>query len=494
MPVRFPEIALEVRVVVIPFTQALSLGIVFFLSGSLILQQTVDQFLEDLLGIGIPDDAIVRLGSKSTAQTKSLQLGNQRSSYRRSADAAKIMNDLRKSVDDLAGRMQTVFSNYQSGGGGKAALLEYLEFSDEDDLYFEAFAVPTDDDGMTRVGRKGRSIDRFYLLDRWIVGADAGILHGAVTPTVRHIWAMEKQQRHAKISFWRSEMLKEQITEFCTAAKTYKDSYDKLRRMFGAGKEDIIRSKRIVGCTTTAAAMYKEQLQAVSRDVLLVEEAGEILESHIITALGPLTQQLILIGDHEQLRPKIKNHRLSVEKGDGYDLNRSLFERLVLKGYPHQTLVQQHRMRPEIASLIRTLTYPGLVDAPKTRGRPNLRGFRDNIVFINHNHIEMDQSHDANSEDFATSSSRRNDFEAAMVVKIVRYLAQQGYGTEKVVVLTAYLAQLHLLRNCLSKTNDPILNDLDSFDLVRAGLMPAASAKLAKRSIYLSTIGKPPQW
>ena len=455
------------------------------------MQRIVDQFLEDLLGIGIPNDAIVRLGSKSTAQTKPLLLGNLRSSYRRSADAAKIMNDLKKSVDDLAGRMQTAFSNYQSGGGGKAALLEYLEFSDEDDLYFEAFAVPTDDDGMTKVGKKGRSIDRFYLLDRWTAGNDAGVLHAAVTPMVRHIWAMEKQQRHAKISFWRSEMLKEQVIEFCTTAKTYKESYDKLRRLFGAGREDIIRSKRIVGCTTTAAAMYKEQLQAVSRDVLLVEEAGEILESHIITALGPLTQQLILIGDHKQLRPKIKNHRLSVEKGDGYDLNRSLFERLVLKGYPHQTLMQQHRMRPEIASLIRTLTYPGLVDADKTHGRPDLRGFRDNIIFVNHNHPEVDQSHDATSEDFATSSSRRNDFEAAMVVKIVRYLAQQGYGTEKVVVLTAYLAQLHLLRDLLSKTNDPILNDLDSFDLVRAGLMPAASAKVAKRSIYLSTIGEP---
>ena len=492
MPVRLPHIALHVHVVVMPFTQAFSPGLVYSLPRSLIARQIVDQFLEDLLGIGIPNDAIVRLGSKSTAQTKSLLLGNQRSSYRRSADAAKIMNDLRKNVDNLAGRMQTVFTNYQSGGGGgKAALLEYLEFSDEDDLYSQAFAVSTDDNGMTKVGKKGRSIDRFYLLDRWTAGTDAGILHGAVTPMVRHIWAMDKQQRHAKISFWRSEILNEQVVEFCTAAKTYKESFEKLRRMFGAGKEDIIRTKRIVGCTTTAAAMYKDLLQAVSRDVLLVEEAGEILESHIITALGPSTQQLILIGDHKQLRPKIQNYRLSVEKGDGYDLNRSLFERLVLKRYPHQTLMQQHRMRPEIASLIRTLTYPGLVDAPKTRGRPDLRGFRDNIIFVNHNHPEMDQSHDATSEDFATSSSRRNDFEAAMVVKTVRYLAQQGYGTEKVVVLTAYLAQLHLLRDRLSKTNDPVLNDLDSFDLVRAGLMPAASAKLAKQPIHLSTIGKP---
>jgi hypothetical protein len=33
--------------------------------------------------------------------------------------------------------------------------------------------------------------------------------------------------------------------------------------------------------------------------VLLVEEAGEILESHIMTALSDDIEQIILIGDHK---------------------------------------------------------------------------------------------------------------------------------------------------------------------------------------------------
>jgi hypothetical protein len=54
---------------------------------------------------------------------------------------------------------------------------------------------------------------------------------------------------------------------------------------------------------------------------------------------------------------------------------------------------------------------------------------------------------------------------------------------------------LHLLRDQLSKENDPILNDLDSFDLVRAGLLSRASARLSKRPIRISTIGKSaPLW
>jgi hypothetical protein len=33
-----------------------------------------------------------------------------------------------------------------------------------------------------------------------------------------------------------------------------------------------------------------------------------------------------------------------------------------------------------------------------------------------------------------------------MILKIVRYMAQQGYGTAQQVVLTPYLGQLNLLR------------------------------------------------
>jgi hypothetical protein len=46
----------------------------------------------------------------------------------------------------------------------------------------------------------------------------------------------------------------------------------------------VIRRKRIIGCTTTAAAKYVQALQSISPGVLLVKEAGEILESHVLTA------------------------------------------------------------------------------------------------------------------------------------------------------------------------------------------------------------------
>lgn len=214
------------------------------------------------------------------------------------------------------------------------------------------------------------------------------------------------------------------------------------------------------------------------------------MESHIITSLAPETKQMILIGDHQQLRPKVSNYDLSVEKGDGYDLNMSTFERLVKKGYPHCTLIQQHRMRPEISTLVRHLTYPDLVDAGSTKTRPDLRGFSDNVIFVNHDHPEEEDNRIKDRREL-TSSSKRNLYEAEMVLKTVRYLAQQGYGSDEIVVLTPYLGQLRLLQEILAQENDPILNDLDASDLSHAGLLgTVAVASSKKRSVHISTIGR----
>ena len=76
-----------------------------------------------------------------------------------------------------------------------------------------------------------------------------------------------------------------------------------------------------------------------------------------------------------------------------------------------------------------------------------------------------------------------------MILKIVRYLGQQGYGTDNLVILTPYLGQLRSIMDALKEDNDPVLNDLDSFDLVRAGLLSESAAKSSKKQIRIATIG-----
>ncbi|EME81372.1 uncharacterized protein MYCFIDRAFT_139817 [Pseudocercospora fijiensis CIRAD86] len=447
----------------------------------------LDQFLEDLLDIGIPSNAMVRLGSKSTARTKHLSLRDQALANLRTQENWSNIKRLHEEVDEQEAALGSSTDALTSLRVSGDALLEHLEFSEDDYDYFEAFQAPNEEDGFARVGKKNKVVDRFYLLNRWKGGQDAGVFAKRVSPWHIEIWSMEPAARARKLREWELAIFSEAVSSVCAKAKLYDESQGLLRAAQSQKDNVVIQAKRIVACTTTAAALYTDQLQSAAPGIILVEEAGEILESHILTAMTPSTKQLILIGDHQQLRPKVNNYNLTVEKGDGYDLNRSLFERLVLSDYPHTTLKQQHRMCPEISDLVRHLTYPELVDAPSTKNRDALRGLLKRVVFIKHEKQELN-TQIVDRRDQGAANSKQNLYEAELTKKVVRYMAQQGYGTADQVVLTPYLGQLGLLRRELAEDNDPILNDMDSFDLVRSGLMSAASASQCKRPLHLSTI------
>ena len=431
----------------------------------------------------------MRLGSKSTQRTATLNLSEQKDGYKRSQSGWNIINHLKSEADELQRHLADEFQSYKAFSVQWKDILEYLEFSEEDAHFYEALSVPESGDAFTKVVRRGRKVGPDYLFDRWSHGYDAGIFADKMSPKHQGIWVMDHAARQARLNTWRLTLLQEQVSRICTLAQRFRQCQVRLEEALNERTATILKRKRVIGCTTTAAAKYARDLQNASPGVILVEEAGEILESHILTAISSNTKQLVLIGDHKQLRPKVSNYALTVEKGDGYDLNRSLFERLVLAGYPHTILTNQHRLCPEISSIVRHLTYPNLLDDKKTLNRPSPRGLQDRVIFFNHDHPEAETKQIGDHRDQGAKSSKQNEFEVKMVLEFVRYLAQQGYGTDKLVVLTPYLGQLHLLRTQLSKENDPILNDLDSFDLVRAGLLSQASARLAKRPIRISTIG-----
>lgn len=449
----------------------------------------LDQFLEDLMDIGIPSSAMVRLGGKSTDRTKPLMIREQTSAKLDQNQWTQI-DKLKQRLQKHETRLQDAFKRFRAANVHKNQLMEYLEFLSEDLPFFDAFAVPKDkEDGMTRVGKKGKAMGPFYLLDRWIRGENnAGPLQHLQPRGTAAVWKIPLEARQAALIRWQTAILDDLVNEIRDGGRQYNLDQKELDRVFGERDTGVIKKKRIIACTTNGAAKYSSAIQAASPGVVLVEEAGEILEAHILTSLGPHTEQLIMIGDHKQLRPKC-SYELSVEQGDGFDLNRSLFERLVLKGFPHITLTQQHRMRPEISSMIRHLTYPDLTDAQSTLQRADVRGFRDNVIFVNHPHLEVELKNGTELNDGRTSS-KQNEFEGQMILKCVRYLAQQGYGSDRLVVITPYLGQLKLLRDQLSRENDPILNDLDKFDLVRAGLLTDVSSKTSKPSLRISTIGE----
>ncbi|KAK8109232.1 NFX1-type zinc finger-containing protein 1 [Apiospora sp. TS-2023a] len=448
----------------------------------------LDQFLEELMDAGIPAAQMVRLGSKYTPRTFELLLSKQTSTYRRKADAWALIDRLKEEWTELHSQLQPLFAALVSSTVSFKDIMMHLEFSDDDSDFHQAFTIPTSDQDWRRVDKKGKGIQEDYLFRRWCRGESPGIFARDVPPNCNRVWNLDLGKRTQYYQKWFTSVNHDQIEVIEEVVEKMDRLHERIQEQFSERDIDTLRSKRIIGCTTTAAAMYTNVIRAANPDIVLVEEAGEIQETHILTAMAPSVKQLILIGDHKQLRPKTNNYDLTVEKGDGYNLNMSMFERLIVHEHSYQTLMKQHRMHPSISRFPRALTYPGLEDGPKTTERPSIKGLQDRVVFSNHEQPETTNEALDDKRDPTVKASKQNQFEAEMVVGLVRYLAQQGYGTGDMVILTPYLGQLRLLREALQNENDPVLNDLDSGELLRAGLISQAASKVGKKQIRLSTI------
>ncbi|KAI6780562.1 uncharacterized protein J7T54_000202 [Emericellopsis cladophorae] len=81
----------------------------------------------------------------------------------------------------------------------------------------------------------------------------------------------------------------------------------------------------VIGCTLTGLTKYRALIAALEPKVLLVEEAAETREPNIASGLFPSLDQLILVGDHQQLVPSVDADILMEHP---YNLHVSLFERL----------------------------------------------------------------------------------------------------------------------------------------------------------------------
>lgn len=154
-------------------------------------------------------------------------------------------------------------------------------------------------------------------------------------------------------------------------------------------EKSVLKQAKIIGMTTTGAVKFKKMLEKKLRPkIMLVEEAAHVLEAYVVASLTQHCNQLILIGDHMQLRPLIADHDLSKDF-----LDVSLMERLVNNGRAQNTqnftqLKVQHRMRAEIAKLICPVIYNELENHEDVEKYPDVIGCSKNVFFIHHENAE----------------------------------------------------------------------------------------------------------
>jgi hypothetical protein len=263
----------------------------------------LDDLLSGLLDIGVPESQMLRLGGKSTPRTEPMSLFNiiqqsGTSNYKFGRADWVAIDSLKQDINTADNALNDASTRFMNTNTEDRDIMELIEFEDED--YFHAMKVPSGQDGMRRVGKKGKVAGPSYLYHQWSNGWDAGVFRDAANVMESAaIWAMPPNARKRKIAEWKESLLKEQAVRIRSLATGYNHAHHQLARKFDERNGAIVRSRRIIGCTTTAAAMYRDEINAASPDVILIEEAGEILESHIIAALSAKTKQIIMIGDHK---------------------------------------------------------------------------------------------------------------------------------------------------------------------------------------------------
>ncbi|KAJ8126517.1 hypothetical protein O1611_g7120 [Lasiodiplodia mahajangana] len=247
-----------------------------------------------------------------------------------------------------------------------------------------------------------------------------------------NLWNIHKQYRGAIYQYWQRELLnlwrdvfRAELAANARICRNLKAN--KWHRDLRCVKTAQIE---IVGCTTTGLCKYRGLLAALQPRTMLIEEAAETKEASILSALYPSLQQLILVGDHQQLAPSCDTPFLDEAP---YFIRVSMFERLVKLDMPYTMLNMQRRMHPILREILNPF-YPALQDHPVV-SKPNARlpvpGMSQQSFFFHHTW----------SEGTDENLSKFNILEAEMVVKFIDYLKMNGVKETEITVLTFYRGQ-----------------------------------------------------
>jgi superfamily I DNA and/or RNA helicase len=184
---------------------------------------------------------------------------------------------------------------------------------------------------------------------------------------IEDIYRISIPGRHSSLKYWMIQIFSQTGREIFELLKSGDERKQDERNAYGEIDKRCLQDADVIGLTTAEFAHRISVLWHIKAKVTICEEAGQILEGHLLPALLPSLEHLIQIGDHSQLRPPINDYRLSVEGpySSHYQLDRSMFERLSIAkpGRISQSLLNvQRRMRPDISRLLKGTIYPELLD------------------------------------------------------------------------------------------------------------------------------------
>lgn len=415
----------------------------------------LDQLLEHLMDAGV--DRIIRMGSRSKSERLApLNIREVAKNYPpekfEGAQLGRAGKHIKRSVPNfraLLERWQSVVNEEDT------EIITVLER----DYPARHAQLKT---GNTVRGHFARS-----PIQEWLHG---GLNAHTEAQTSGPMFSMSNAERKAFHRELLDSVLHDLYAELEHELQEFHDHRGVMDAMRGEADLRALSNADVVGMTTSGLAGKYKRLRKLGSKVVVVEEAGEVLEAHLLTAMLPSVEHTILIGDHQQLRPKVNNYDLSIDNPcSKITLDVSLFERLVSPrfdgspGLPFVTLEKQRRMHPSVSHLIRQTLYPNLGDADNVKTYPPVAGMAKRLFWLDHRNKEDD------SRNNPQSNSQSNRWEVEMVAALLGHLHKQGvYSAGDIAVLTPYQGQVKLFQEKLGGTFGIMLSERDIDDGLQA--------------------------
>jgi intron-binding protein aquarius len=217
----------------------------------------------------------------------------------------------------------------------------------------------------------------------------------------------------------------------------------------------LTKQARIIAMTCTHAALKRQELIKLGfkYDNILMEEAAQVLEIESFVPLmlqeqdpeaPPRLKRIVMIGDHNQLPPVVKN--IAIQKFG--HLDQSLFTRFVRLNVPNITLNAQGRARPSLAELY-NWRYNQLGNLPHVLQRDEFQtanaGFAYDYQLIN---VE---DYLGQGESEPNPYFYQNLGEAEYLVAVYMYMRLLGIPNDKISIITSYNGQKHLIRDVIKQ-------------------------------------------
>ncbi|XP_030888900.1 helicase with zinc finger domain 2 isoform X2 [Leptonychotes weddellii] len=215
-----------------------------------------------------------------------------------------------------------------------------------------------------------------------------------------------------------------------------KDDLSQYKQVLGKARKFELEQHRVILCTCSCAALASLKKLAVRQ--ILIDEAGMATEPETLIPLVTFSkaEKVVLLGDHKQLRPVVKNEQLQ-----NLGLDRSLFERYHMDAYLLDT---QYRMHEGICTFPsmefykkKLKTWWGLKRPPSVLGHTGKESC--SVIF---GHMQGREQSLLVSTDEGNENSKANPEEVAEVVRIAKQLTLgRTVDPKDVAILTPYNAQ-----------------------------------------------------